>query len=157
MVHNEPVLALFHRMVAAYGATSLVTKVAIILGVSLVASAFAVLVVVLLPADHFNRLPEEKRRSSRHPLLRWTLFGLKNLAGALILPMGVIMALPLIPGPGLVFILVGLSLLDFPGKRRLEEKLMTVPAVLHFLNEVRRRFRQPPLLLVPRKRGASAP
>jgi hypothetical protein len=57
------------------------------------------------------------------------------------------MALPLVPGPGLVFILIGLSLLDFPGKRSLERRLLAVPTVLRFLNEVRQRFRRPPLLI----------
>jgi hypothetical protein len=57
------------------------------------------------------------------------------------------MALPLVPGPGLVFILLGLSLLDFPGKRSLERRLLSVPRVQRFLNEVRERFGRPPLII----------
>jgi hypothetical protein len=53
----------------------------------------------------------------------------------------------LVPGPGLVFILIGISLLDFPGKRSLERRLLAVPVVLRFLNEVRQRFRRPPLII----------
>ena len=63
---------------------------------------------------------------------------------------GLVMALPLVPGPGLVFILVALSLLDFPGKRVLEAKLLGRPAVLQFMNNMRRRFGRPPLVIAPR-------
>ena len=78
-------------------------------------------------------------------MLRWTVLGVKNLVGLLVLPLGVLMALPLVPGPGLVFILIGLSLLDFPGTRSLERRLLAVPAVGRFLNEVRHRFNRPPV------------
>jgi len=43
--------------------------------------------------------------------------------------------------------LLGISLLDFPGKRNLERRLLGVPSVIRFLNEVRSRFGRAPLVL----------
>jgi hypothetical protein len=125
----------------------LATNAAIAVLAFLVTTGAAVAVVVLMPADHFSRPPGQDSAARRHPLLRWTLIVLKNVAGLVILPLGVIMALPLVPGPGLVFILVGLSLLDFPGKRSLERRLLAVASVQRFLNRVRERFGRPPLVI----------
>jgi hypothetical protein len=139
----------FYRAVAeAYGRIGVAAKVSIVVGTVLVGTGLAVAIVVLLPADHFRdpgvRAAGALARS--HPVLRALGLVVKNLLGAVILPMGILMALPLVPGPGLVFILVGLSLLDFPGKRRLERRLLAVPSVRRFLNEVRHRFGREPLV-----------
>ena len=80
-----------------------------------------------IPADYF--LPERMADADRkHPLLRWMLFGLKNLLGTVLLLAGVVMLFT--PGQGVLTILVGLFLLDFPGKRRLELWLIRRPRVL---------------------------
>jgi hypothetical protein len=146
-MHNRSVLDLYRQLTSLFSGISLVTYLGIVLGAALVATAFGVAVVVWLPADHFSRPPGEDSLARKHPVLRWTLYILKNGLGALILPLGVLMALPLVPGPGLVFILVGLSLLDFPGKRSLERRLLAVPTVHRFLNRVRERFHKPPLVI----------
>jgi hypothetical protein len=146
-VHNRAVIDFYRRLLRAYGGMGLVTNALIAVGVSAVMTGLAVAIVVWMPPDHFNRPPGQNGLGVRHPVLKWTLVITKNVLGALIVPLGVLMALPLVPGPGLVFILVGLSLLDFPGKRRLERRLLAVPAVLHFLNRVRRRFSKPPLVI----------
>ena len=137
----------YRRVLGHMGGLGLVSNALIAVTAFVVTTAAAVAIVVFMPADHFCRPPGEDSASRRHPVLRWTLIILKNAAGILILPLGVLMALPLIPGPGLVFILVGLSLLDFPGKRSLERRLLAVPAVLRFLNRVRQRFGRTPLVL----------
>jgi hypothetical protein len=41
--------------------------------------------------------------------------------------------------------LSGISLVDFPGKRQLERKLIGQPAVLNTINKVREKFGRPPL------------
>ncbi len=79
---------------------------------------------------------------------------LKNLAGLVLLVMGVIMAMPMVPGPGLLFILVGVSLLDVPHKRALELRVLRSPVVLAPLNAIRARWKQPPLQ-VPVGQGAA--
>jgi hypothetical protein len=141
------VISFYRRLAHAYGDMSFAAKALWVVALALVTSAVGVAIVVWLPADHFSRLPDPTAGWRRHPVLRWTILVAKNLLGILVLPLGIVMALPLVPGPGLVFILIGLSLLDFPGKRSLERRLLAVPAVFRFLNEVRERFHRPPLVL----------
>ncbi|MFI5401855.1 MAG: PGPGW domain-containing protein, partial [Planctomycetota bacterium] len=99
-----------------------------------------------IPADYFVRkeLPPESWRG-RHPLIRWTLRAVKNALGAALVLVGI----PLVPlpGPGFVTILAGLALVDFPGKRRLELRVLRVGGVLEAANWVRSRAGRPPLVV----------
>jgi len=72
---------------------------------------------------------------------------LKNLAGGLLVALGIIMALPGVPGQGLLTALIGLTLLNFPGKTNLERRLISRPAVCKAINSWRARFSRPPLEL----------
>lgn len=113
--------------------------------VSLVLTLIALpLIVVRLPADYFvrhKRLPVG--RSSRHPLLVWTASAVKNLFGILLVLFGIVMIF--VPGQGTLTILIGLMLTNFPGKYRLEQKIVSREPVLRTLNRVRDRAGQPPL------------
>jgi hypothetical protein len=146
-VRKRNVLDFYHSLAHSYSGLSWVTKAAAILILCVVTTALGMALVVWLPADHFSRTPGATDGWRRQPLLRWTVIVVKNAIGVVILPLGVLMALPLVPGPGLVFILLGLSLLDFPGKRSLERRLLSMPRVQRFLNEVRERFGKPPLII----------
>lgn len=79
--------------------------------------------------------------------MRWTGRILKNLAGLVAVAVGLVLAMPGVPGPGLLTVLIGLMLLDFPGKRRLERRLIGHPAVRGAVDRTRRRFGKPPLVL----------
>jgi hypothetical protein len=140
------VVEFYRKLAHFYGALPWSLKVGLVVGVTVLTTAGAMAVLVWLPPDHFNRARREDRR---HVVLRWTLKILKNLLGLVVLPLGIVMALPLVPGPGLVFILIGLSLLDFPGKRALERRLLGRPSVLRYINEVRARFGRGPLVVEP--------
>lgn len=70
----------------------------------------------------------------------------KNVAGGVLVVIGVILAIPGVPGPGLLTILIGIVMLDFPGKRRVERKLLGRPLVLRGVNRLRARASRPPLL-----------
>ena len=59
-----------------------------------------------------------------------------------------------LPGQGVLTILIGLTLLDFPGKRRFVRRLLMRPRVFRVINRLRRRFGRPPL---KPGRGDSAP
>jgi archaellum biogenesis protein FlaJ (TadC family) len=132
----------------AYGNLGLAAQGAIVVALVLVTTGIGVGMVIWIPPDHFTAQRQEPSRSG-HPLWRWTVLVLKNALGVVLLVLGAIMALPLVPGPGLVFILLGLSVLDFPGKRKAERRLLAIPGVTGFINQVRARFRRPPLLLGP--------
>jgi hypothetical protein len=69
----------------------------------------------------------------------------KNLAGIVMFLIGFVMALPGIPGQGVLTMIIAVTLIDFPGKRNLERRLVGRPWVLKALNNVRRRFNRPPL------------
>jgi uncharacterized membrane protein YbaN (DUF454 family) len=66
---------------------------------------------------------------------------LKNLLGALVVALGIVLSLPGVPGPGLLTILLNMMLLDFRGRRSLERWLVSRPAVFGLINALRRRYR----------------
>ena len=127
-------------------------KVALLIVVPILTFLFGVVLALYLPADYFVR---KDPGPTKHPTLRLIVRMAKNLVGWSLLPLGIFMALPLVPGPGLAFILIGISLMDFPGKRRLEERLLGYPPVLHAINSMRRRFGRAPvqIALSPGHRG----
>jgi hypothetical protein len=104
---------------------------------------------VKLPADYFCERCERTFWSKRHAALRWAGLALKNLLGAALVVLGIILALPGVPGPGVLTILFGLTLLDFPGKRRAERWLVSQPRVLAAVNRLRARYRKPPIEIEP--------
>lgn len=100
--------------------------------------------VARLPPDHFVRAPPEART---HPVLVVLRGVVRNVAGAALMALGVVMALPGVPGPGLVTVLIGFLLLDFPGKRALELRLLRRPRLRAAIDQLRARHGQPPLQL----------
>lgn len=104
-------------------------------------------VLVRLPATYFQESHERDFWSDRHRAVRWSGIVMKNLCGLVLVLLGIIMSLPGVPGQGLLTILLGLMLLDFPGKRKLELRLISRPKVLQTVNRLRARFDRPPLVL----------
>lgn len=95
-------------------------------------------IVARLPRDYFQRDNREPwRRGSTRPLLALLAGVAKNLLGALLLLVGLIMLVT--PGQGLLTMVIGLLLLNFPGKYRLERWLVRRPGVLSALNWLRAR------------------
>jgi hypothetical protein len=140
---------LLRKAVELYGELGMVARVAVVVLIAVVTTAAGLAAIVLLPADHFlpRTAPDSESWWRRHRIVRWILLGVKNAAGAVIVSLGVVMLVA--PGPGLVFILLGLSLLDFPGKRVLERKLVQRPSVTRFLNDLRATFKKPPFAVEP--------
>ena len=102
---------------------------------------------IRLPATYFCDAYPRDVWGDRRPVLRWTRFLLKNLLGILLVVLGGIMALPVIPGPGILMLVLGVMLLDFPGKRRLEQWLIRRATVLRTMNRLRQRYGKPPLVV----------
>jgi hypothetical protein len=107
---------------------------------------------VSIPSDHFARGHEPLAgwRFS-HPALRWTVLVAKNLLGAAMVVVGLVMLVT--PGPGWFALLVGLALLDIPGKRAVERKIIQRPALLHLVNHLRVRAGQPELVFTSSSRS----
>jgi hypothetical protein len=106
------------------------------------------LVIIYLPQDYFvrhERDPAHQRR--RHPAVWLTLTIFKNVFGWALILAG--MAMLVLPGQGLLSILIGATLANFPGKYALERRLVTRPAVSRSLNRIRARANKPPLDIPP--------
>ena len=108
-------------------------------------------VLVKLPATYFQGFHSRDVWVDRHPVLRLTARCGKNVLGAILVVVGMILALPGVPGQGLLTILIGLMLLDLPGKRRLERRIVGRPRILRTINRLRKRFCGPPLVLGSRR------
>jgi hypothetical protein len=125
----------------------------ILIGAALFVASFLInlaivsLILVKLPADHFAKSPKRKFMDGHHPALRVAAVIGKNIAGVLLVALGIVLSLPGVPGQGLLTILLGIMLLDFPGKHRLEQKLLSRPSIVNAINGLRGRFGKEPLQL----------
>jgi Putative transmembrane protein (PGPGW) len=100
--------------------------------------------IVRIPQDYFAHCrPPRAAWQTLHPLLRAVVLVAKNVFGAFLVMAGIIMLF--VPGPGIVSILAGLALLDLPGKRTLERRIVAQPRVLRAINKLRARYNHPPL------------
>lgn len=127
----------------------------VVLGTLMALSAVSFLVSVIgvpwyvkrLPEDYFSRREQERfgiERAQRTVLDR--LFGaLQNVVGALLVLAG--LAMLILPGQGLLTLLVGVLMMEFPGKRRLQRRILAIPAVLGAVNSFRKRAGEPPLIV----------
>lgn len=108
--------------------------------------AVAWLLIVRLPADFFcHDRSALQQLGARHPLLRALVLVVKNLLGLMLLASGLVMLFT--PGQGIICILLGLGMMDLPGKRKLIRHVLSRPGVLKTLNRVRQRANRPPLML----------
>lgn len=115
--------------------------------VTLLVSLTAVVAILLrLPSAYFTQ-PRGTFLAGFNPALRVALIVLKNLVGVAVLAVGVIMSIPGVPGQGFLTIFIGLMLMDFPGKYRLERAIIRRPAVHGLVNGLRRRYGRPPLIV----------
>jgi hypothetical protein len=121
--------------------------------ISFIGSLIAIpFLLVRLPSDYFDERHPRTWMQDHHPVLRIVGLALKNIAGLAFLLAGFLMLF--LPGQGLLTMLIGISLMDFPGKRTLERKLVGQPAVLRTINKLREKFNRPPLTVQP---AASVP
>lgn len=118
-----------------------------------VASAVVSLVVVgfvlaRLPADYFVN-PGARLPIDRHPVLKAIVVLVRNVIGYILIALGIVLSLPGVPGQGLLTVLMGVMLIDVPGKFRLERWLVSRRPVLSAVNRLRAKFGTPPLLTEP--------
>jgi hypothetical protein len=108
---------------------------------SLVAAPF---LVVRLPADYFLRDKPHlvARLRTASPLAALGLVA-KNLAGATLILAG--LAMLVLPGQGLLTIVAGVLLVDFPRKRELEHWLLARRGVRTAVDWLRKRYGREPL------------
>jgi hypothetical protein len=103
------------------------------------------ILILTIPEDYFV----EKQRHPMHwnksgYLLRMLVLLLKNLLGIILFFMGILMLV--LPGQGILTILAGLVLLDFPGKFLLLRWLARKERILNSLNWVRKKGHKAPFI-----------
>lgn len=126
---------------------SLPLKIALLsLGLFAAGLVFLAIMVLVLPVDYFARSRPQPIIPGRYPALRIAGRIAKNLAGILLGIVGIVLAVPGIPGPGVVILLIGLALVDFPGKYRLQKSLIRKPGIGGPLNWLRAKFGRPKFL-----------
>lgn len=129
---NDPLLLLSHYVLDLH-----VGWLVLLVGLPFVGTLVLVpWLVIQLPADYFH----ESYRPTllwgvEHPVLRALLHLGKNLLGVIVLLMGVVMLV--LPGQGVLTIITGLLLMDFPGKYRFERWLVHRKPVLLGVNWLR--------------------
>jgi hypothetical protein len=92
--------------------------------------------VAKLPADYLRSGDREKNPSVALRVAR-------NALGVLLVLLGI--AMLLLPGQGLITLIVGVLLVDFPGKQKLIRKVLGRRKVLEAVNKLRARHHAPPM------------
>lgn len=125
---------------------SVVAAVAVFSVASLVAALVAApWFAARLPPDLLTRAAPRTHRTLTFAAspLRLLRALVRNALGALLVVAG--LAMLLLPGPGLVTLLVGLLVMDFPGKHGAVRAILARPAVFAAVNALRRRAGRPEL------------
>ncbi len=102
------------------------------------------ILVARLPENYFldkQRQPHGKDNPIS-PAQSFLVF-IKNVIGILLIIIGILMLV--LPGQGLITILIGLSMSNFPGKYTLERKLVSRPSIFRALNWIRKKTGNPAL------------
>jgi len=116
-------------LLAALGMGSLIFSVAVLLAIPRIIAS--------LPTDYFAHDKRPKRGTRFSPIVYISLRIAKNIAAVLIITLGFVLLF--LPGQGLLVMLVGTLLLEYPGKYRFERKIFTHPNVAKIINAIRRK------------------
>lgn len=95
-------------------------------------------VLAKLPANYFSAPPSLIQRSAARVLFS----AAKTVLGLAMVFAGMVMMFT--PGPGLVCVVLGLALCEFPGKHNLMANLVKRPSVFSSLNWLRNKAGKPP-------------
>jgi hypothetical protein len=106
--------------------------------------------VARMRSDYFvSRQPSPDSWAGQHAGVRLFLLIVKNLAGLILLLAGI--AMLVLPGQGVITILVSITLLNFPGKRWLELRIVRQRRVRQLIKWIRAKARRPPLIIPERE------
>lgn len=102
--------------------------------------------IVRIPPRYFvHRKRQRTPWAGQHPVVRGMLLVAKNVLGGFFVVCG--LAMLLLPGQGILTMVMGILLLDFPGKYRFERWLISRGPVLGSINWLRRRSHRAPLVV----------
>ena len=102
-------------------------------------------IVARIPVDYFTPHGHARQmQHQHHAIVHLFIICLKNLLGAVLLIAGIIMLFT--PGQGILSILFGLMIMNYPGKYRLECAIIRKPLIFKAVNAMRAKQHQPALL-----------
>ena len=118
--------------------------VALSIAVGILSMLLVPWLIIQIPADYFL-YPERRKHlwSKSHPIIRISAIVLKNLLGYIFIAAGV--AMLVLPGQGLLTIFMGMLLIDFPAKFKVERWLIERPAIFKAANWIRNKAHKGPL------------
>ena len=103
-------------------------------------------IVTQIPSDYFTHPKRQKYLWSEHPpVIRFVLIFLKNILGLILVIGGIVLLL--LPGQGILTILIGLIIMDFPYKYKVEIWIIKHPFVLRAINKLRSKVNKRPLMV----------
>lgn len=101
-----------------------------------VSAALVPLLLVKMPADYLVR-PARRRSLALHLL--------RNLGGIVLVALGIVLLV--LPGQGMLTVLMGVAVLDVPAKRRLLRRILCQKTVRSAVQKLRARAHRAPLLV----------
>ncbi len=103
-------------------------------------------IVTRIPSDYFTHPKRQKYLWCNQPqIVRFIFIFLKNILGVIFVTGGIVMLL--LPGQGILTILIGLIIMDFPYKYKVEIWIIKHPFILRAINTLRSKVKQPPLVV----------
>lgn len=99
-------------------------------------------ILIRLPPDYFQNHHHQPWFANHHPVIRIVGLLVKNVLGVIFLLAGI--AMLVLPGQGLLTMLLGILFIDFPGKHQLEKNLIQHPRILKAINTFRKKAGKPP-------------
>jgi hypothetical protein len=118
--------------------------------VCLVGLAAIPFVLVRLPQDHFVKPDPPFLPPPGSGIGAWIWMVVRNLLGVAMLIAG--LAMMFLPGPGIVGLILGLSLIQCPYKKKIESYFVRRPFVHETINNLRKKHNVPPLDLPDEQR-----
>lgn len=100
--------------------------------------------VAQIPDDYFLSTKRQRTKwGQEKPILRLLFLLLKNIVGIFLIFAGLLMIV--LPGQGFLTIVTGLLLINYPGKFKLEQKIVAMPSIFKALNWIRKKANKNPL------------
>ena len=100
--------------------------------------------VAQIPDDYFLSTKRQRTKwGQEKPILRLLFLLVKNIVGIFLIFAGLLMII--LPGQGFLTIVTGLLLINYPGKFKLEQKIVAMPSIFKALNWIRKKANKNPL------------
>lgn len=113
-------------------------------GLAIISMVLVPVLIVQMPKDYFLGAHRIRRRGFS---ARWLMVA-RNILALTLFIAGLLMLV--LPGQGLLTLIVAIIMSDVPGKYRVERWLVLQPGVLKAINWVRRRYHKPVIIAPPR-------